>query len=99
MTIPDTAPYQGLKHFHDPRNLAFRAACNGAAPVISQPIKTRIIKRIYESEDAQQILVRLWDEMLASAGAVPHHQLANALVSDLCWKTLVLEEVTAVRCM
>jgi hypothetical protein len=41
--IPNTPAYSDLKRFHDPKNLAFRASCNGVVPISSQPIKIRVI--------------------------------------------------------
>jgi hypothetical protein len=97
VTIPDTPDYKGLRNFHDPKNLAFRAACTGAAPPLTHPITGRVIQRIYDSDDAKAILMRLWDTMQANGTAVSHHRLAAALTEDLCWQTLVHEEVNAIR--
>jgi hypothetical protein len=90
MLIPNTAFYSDLRSFFKPENLAFRAACNGVAPASSQPIKIRVIKRIYSSSEAQLLLVRVWNGI----GVVPDCAFAKALTEDLCWKTLVLEEIS-----
>jgi len=90
MLIPDTSFYSDLRSFFRPENLAFRAACNAVAPALNQPIKIRVVKRIYNSSEAQLLLVRVWN----GVGVVSDCAFAKALTDDLCWKTLVLEAIS-----
>jgi hypothetical protein len=85
--------------FCSAQQLAFRAACNDAAPAPSRPVKLRVIERLANLSDAQVVFEQAWNDAMSqmptASSATPDREFYVQLTRNPMWGTLVTEQIVA----
>jgi hypothetical protein len=76
-----------------PNELAFRAACNSVVDHSLRPVKRRVIERLSNSPEAQDLFKKFWSAAVVPSTSFPAENFFTLLVKDPLWQTIVSEEV------